>query len=118
MHGSELSISPSSQSQPSQGRFSQLKVAYVCQKIVDGQVKHIPTLEWSIIDSTITTKFSTRANSGSLVYNRRNMATIGMVFAVSSVENISYFTRVDDLFDDILKHTAAKDIRLFKSSLG
>ena len=46
------------------------------------------------------------------------MATIGMVFAVSSVENISYFTRVDDLFDDILKHTAAKDIRLFKSSLG
>lgn len=110
-HGCDLSIS--SPYRESRGTFSQLKVAYVCQKIVDGQIKHIPTLEWSIVGTEEDVEpFSLCANKGSLVYTPREMATAGMVFAVSSVNDISYFTRLDDLFDDILKHTPAKDILL------
>jgi hypothetical protein len=49
--------------------------------------------------------------SGALVYTTRNKMG-GMLFDVFNVMAISYFTHVDDLFDDIRKSPGATGIRV------
>ncbi|KAG2421711.1 hypothetical protein HFD88_005687 [Aspergillus terreus] len=93
----------------SEGAYSGLRPALIAEKMVDGIITLMGTIEHSATGYN-GESFSRPGDSGSLIYQRPGKV-VGMVFAGIEWRGITLFTRIDDLFEDINQRMGAAGIR-------
>lgn len=93
----------------SEGAYSGLRPALIAEKMVDGIITRMGTIEHSATGYN-GESFSRPGDSGSLIYQRPGKV-VGMVFAGIEWRGITLFTRIDDLFEDINQRMRATGIR-------
>jgi hypothetical protein len=69
------------------------------------------SLEYSVCGNDSSPP-ATFGDSGSLLFRSIGQDVVGMIFAGAEINKIAYFTRIDDLREDIMKQTGAKDFRM------
>ncbi|GES65531.1 hypothetical protein ATEIFO6365_0010045400 [Aspergillus terreus] len=94
----------------SEGAYSGLRPALITEKMVDGIITRMGTIEHSATGYN-GESFSRPGDSGSLIFQRPGKVG-GMVFARAEQKGITLFTRIDDLFEDIKQSMSATDIRI------
>lgn len=95
-------------------QFNALRVAWVSRKIVNGKEEKFNTLEYSITGIPGTNSHAAlHGDSGSLLFDPGENLVVGMLFAGAKTNQIAYFTRIDELREDILRHTGGADMRMY-----
>ncbi|KAJ5085094.1 hypothetical protein N7532_009865 [Penicillium argentinense] len=90
--------------------YSGLKVAKIRPKS-EGETEEPKSLQYSVCGNDSSPP-ATFGDSGSLLFRSIGQDVVGMIFAGAEINKIAYFTRIDDLREDIMKQTRAKDFRM------
>ncbi|KAJ5738601.1 hypothetical protein N7493_001756 [Penicillium malachiteum] len=84
--------------------YNALKVARIKSQTEGGGY---PLSRWSTVPP------ATRGDSGALLFRDIGQDVVGMIFAGAEINKIAYFTRIDDLCEDIMKSTGAIGFRMY-----
>lgn len=93
--------------------WSRLKTARISTTIIDGKEEAIKTLEFSVTTQYFHDHLASLGDSGSLLFPLGETTVVGMIVAGAQINDIAFFTRTDDLRDDILEQTGGTDIRMY-----
>ena len=76
-----------------------------------GEWEEVTTLECAVLTPYGSEPFGRAGDSGSFVFSTEG-EMIGLYFGGNDHTGLSYFTRIQDVFDDIKKITQAKEVTL------
>ena len=93
--------------------WSWLKTARISTTIIDGKEEAIKTLEFSVTTQYFHDHLASLGDSGSLLFPLGETTVVGMIVAGAQINDIAFFTRIDDLRDDILEQTGGTGIRMY-----
>lgn len=84
---------------------------FLHRKIEDGKEIEWETYEHSITGPETGQWFSEKGDSGAFITDK-NAQVVGLLFAGADRKNVTYFTHIKDVFDDIKTVTGAVDVRV------
>lgn len=99
------------------GSYGNLKSVFFHRKMEEDKEIQWETFEHNITGPPTGEWFSESGDSGAFIVDKGSKV-VGLLFGGAERNNVTYFTHIDDVFDDIKMVTGAIDVRIMIPSLG